>query len=213
MGDIAKRGGVRVKAGARPADRAGMNEQLRLHVILPVVVLAAVAAAGLFLLSRGGGSSSTSELTPISLPRKAAPTPAASQRPARTKGVKPVQPARAAKPAKPAKPVVRLKPGLPPELARALRAAPVAVVSFVTPDASLDTMAAKEAQAGARAAGAAFVKVDVTSERAAKPFALAHGVVDAPNVLVFKRPGDLFVQLDGFADLDTVAQAVDNARL
>jgi hypothetical protein len=184
-----------------------MNGQLRLNVILPIVVLAALAtAAGLFMLSRSGTSdAATTEATPITLPRRA-PTPAQPAAP--TKAGKPVKPAKAARPAKPA---VRLNPGLPPALARALRKERVAVVSLVTPDASIDDMAAKEAAAGARAAGAAFFTVDVTRERAVKPFALMLGVSDSPNVLVFKRPGELFVQLDGFADLDSVAQAAENA--
>jgi hypothetical protein len=38
------------------------------------------------------------------------------------------------------------------------------------------------------------------------------GVLEAPTVLVFKRPGELYVQLDGFVDLDMVAQAADNAH-
>ena len=32
-------------------------------------------------------------------------------------------------------------------------------------------------------------------------------------MLVFKRPGTVFVQLNGFADKDTVAQAAANAAL
>jgi hypothetical protein len=73
-------------------------------------------------------------------------------------------------------------------------------------------MASNEAAAGARASGAAFVTVDVSKEREARPFALKLGVLEAPTVLVFKRPGDVFVRLDGFADLDVVAQAAENAR-
>ena len=34
-----------------------------------------------------------------------------------------------------------------------------------------------------------------------------------PAVLVFRRPGTMFVQLNGFADKDTVAQAAANAAL
>ena len=82
---------------------------------------------------------------------------------------------------------------------------------MVTPDSDVDGIATREAAAGARAAGAAFVTVDVTKERGARPFAVELGVVEAPAVLVYKRPGELFVRLDGFADLDTVAQAAENA--
>jgi hypothetical protein len=193
-----------------------MNGQLRLNVVVPIILLAVVGAAlSLFMLSRGAQTSTASTdsaLTP--LPRLHAPK-------AFAKAARPTKPARSdAKPAKaavpakpkPVRPKVKLNPGLPPALARALTAQRVAVVAFVTPDARLDEMAANEAAAGARAGGAAFVKVDVSKERAARPFAVKLGVLEAPTVLVFKRPGNLFVRLDGFADLDVVAQAAENAQ-
>ena len=187
-----------------------MNGQLRLNVILPIVLLA-VAGAGLslFMLSRGGATSTGSTDTALApLPRLHAPKTSTNV-PAKAKAVPTTK--ATAKP-KPARPKVKLSAGLPPALARALTARPVAVVAFVTPDARLDEMAASEAAAGARAGGAAFVTVDVSKERAARPFALKLGVLQAPTVLVFKRPGNLFVRLDGFADLDVVAQAAENAQ-
>jgi hypothetical protein len=190
-----------------------MNGQLRLNVILPIVLFAVLAAAvGLFMLSRGPATSTASTDSVLApLPRVAAPKPTKPAKPARPAQVdakpRPARPVRS----KPAKPKVKLNPGLPAALNRALTARPVAVVSLVTPDAGLDQLAAKEAAAGASAAGASFMTVDVSKERQAKPFAVMLGVLDAPSVLVFKRPGELFVQLDGFADLDIVAQAADNA--
>ena len=191
-----------------------MNSQLRLNVILPIVLFATLAmGVGLFTLTRGQGSSGASNASLISQPRPAhapvapARTPETAEKPTNAAKAKPARQAKR----KAAKPVVKLNPGLPPTLARALRSSPVAVVSLITPDSVLDEMAAKEAAAGARAAGAAFVTVDVTREKHARPFAVKLGVVNAPTVLVYKRPGDLFVRVDGFADLDTVAQAADNA--
>jgi hypothetical protein len=189
-----------------------MNGQLRLNVILPIVLLA-VAGAGLslFMLSRGGETSTASTDTALApLPRLQAPK-TSTQAPTKAKAV-PTAKAKAKATPKPARPKIKLNAGLPPALARALTARPVAVVAFVTPDARLDEMAANEAAAGARAGGAAFVSVDVSKERAARPFALKLGVLQAPTVLVFKRPGNLFVRLDGFADLDVVAQAAENAQ-
>jgi len=180
-----------------------MNGQLRLNVILPIVLLAVLGTGiGLFMLSRSAGSASaSSDFTPVlHRPARPAAKPATAARPQS----KPTR-------ARPAKPRVRLNPGLPPTLVRALRSSPVAVVSMVTPDSDVDDIAAREAAAGARAAGAAFVTIDVTKEKGARPFAVKLGVVEAPTVLVYKRPGELFVRLDGFADLDTVAQAAENA--
>jgi hypothetical protein len=182
-----------------------MNAQLRLNVILPIVLLAAAGAAlSLFMLSRSAGASTASADSVAPLPRLVA----------RKAPARPAKQAQASKPKakpKPARPKVKLNSGLPPALARALTARPVAVVAFVTPGARLDEMAAKEAAAGARAGGASFVTVDVSKERQARPFAVKLGVLEAPAVLVFKRPGDLFVRLDGFTDLDVVAQAAENA--
>jgi hypothetical protein len=191
-----------------------MNGQLRLNVIVPIVLFATLAAGvGVFTLSRGQESSTASTdsaLAPLPRPthKPVAPGPTTAPKAA----PKAVQPTKAKpKPSRPAKPKVHLNAGLPPALQRALTARPVAVVSLVTPASSLDEMAAKEAAAGASAAGASFVTVDVSSERQARPFSVMLGVLDAPTVLVFKRPGELFVRLDGFADLDMVAQAADNA--
>lgn len=191
-----------------------MNGQLRLNVILPIVLFAVLATGvGLFTLSRGDETSTASTDSALGpLPRSAA-TPAASA-PATAPKAAPTPKARPtpARPARPVRPKVKLNAGLPPALRRALTARPVAVVSFVTPDAGLDELARKEAAAGAGAAGASFVTVDVSRERQARPFAVLLGVLDTPAVVVFKRPGEPFVELNGFADLDTVAQAADNAR-
>ncbi len=186
-----------------------MNSQLRLNVILPIVLVAILATgAGLFTLTRGQSASAADQplLPARQLPTKTPVSPAKAAKPQTP--VKPAKP----KPVKPAKPVVKLNAGLPPALARALTSRPVAVVSLVTPGSGLDESAAREAAAGARAAGAAFVSVDVGSERSARPFSIMLGVLEAPTVLVFKRPGELYVQLDGFVDLDMVAQAADNAH-
>ena len=188
-----------------------MNTQLRLNVVLPILLFAVLATGvGLFTLTRGQETSTAatdSALTPLPRPTQRPATPAPTTPPRAARPAKP----KPARPAKPAAPRIKLNPGLPPALSRALLSRPVAVVSLVTPDSGIDEMAAKEAAAGARAAGASFVTVDVGSERQARPFAVMLGVLDAPTVLVFKRPGELFVRLDGFADLDMVAQAADNA--
>jgi hypothetical protein len=190
-----------------------MNGQLRLGVILPIVLFAILATGiALFTLTRGQESSNASNDAVISSLPRPTHTPAAPAR--KSVPTTPPQATRSAKPPKPARPAkarVKLNAGLPPALARALTSRRIAVVSLVTPGSELDEMAAKEAAAGAAATGAAFVRIDVAREREARPLAVMLGVLEAPTVLVFKRPGELFVRLDGFADLDTVAQAAENA--
>ena len=104
--------------------------------------------------------------------------------------------------------------GLPTSIVRALVSHEVVVVSLYGGGWKIDPMARDEASAGARAAGAGFVALDVTSAvRAAEALMLKFDTVfRAPAVLVFRGDGELALQLDGFRDRDTVAQAATNAR-
>jgi hypothetical protein len=135
---------------------------------------------------------------------------------------KPVVAKTAVKPAPAAKPKVHVPPvidGMPSALALALRAHKVVVVSLFTPGASVDAMATAEAKRGAATAHAGFVAFSVADEKIVSPLTSlmtgaptpADRVLDGPAVLVFVRPNTLFVRLNGFADGDTVAQAVANA--
>jgi hypothetical protein len=191
------------------------TENPRLRLILLVGLLAASAlGAGMFFMSR---SAATSEAADAPLPalRPAAATPL---KPAAT--AKPAKPARrAAKPAAVVAPKPRPKPepaiaanGLPLSLAAALKQHRVVVVSLVVPGGSVDELARAEARAGARDAAAGFVTINVLDRKQSAPLTAKLGVLEAPAVLVYRRPDALFVQLEGFADRETVAQAAANAR-
>jgi hypothetical protein len=132
----------------------------------------------------------------------------------------------------PKAPLVTVK-GLPAVLVRALSAHPVVIVALYqvdrtatpaerlaaragrTADAAvgIDRLALAEAEQGARDAHAGFVGINVFRQAEAAPLTKLLGVLQDPAVLVFKRPGTVFVQLNGFADKDTVAQAAANAAL
>ena len=103
--------------------------------------------------------------------------------------------------------------GLPRRIANAFAGKQVVVVSVFVPESQVDQVATQEAGAGAAAAGAGFVRIDATRGPDAPVRALATslGVVEAPAVLVFKRPGTLATRIGGFADHETVAQAALNA--
>jgi hypothetical protein len=173
-------------------------------------------AAGFFLLSRGQSSStaaSTHTVLPLSKrsqPRvkKHAAKPVA-RKPAATKPV-------AAKPAA-VKPVAAEpatdENGLPSVLAAALASHRVVVLSLYAPGVELDDMALLEARAGAAAAGAGFVALDVLNERQSKPLTKKLGVLEDPSVLIFRRPDEVVISFSGFADKQTVAQAARNAGL
>jgi hypothetical protein len=104
-----------------------------------------------------------------------------------------------------------LTDGTPRTIASVLRRHRVAVVLLYDPQSKVDSFSLAEAQLGAGRANAGFLRVNVLKQRQAAPFAKAYGVLEAPTVLFFARPGKLVQKLVGFADQDTVAQAALNA--
>lgn len=142
------------------------------------------------------------------------PEPVALAQPPVTKPVQ--QPAPAAKAAPVAKPKPALAPkpasGFPAAVDRALAEHRVVVVALTVPGAEVDALTAAEAKAGASRAGAGFVRLDVTQEPVARTLLAKLGNAAAEaSVLVVSRPGRVDLELAGFADRDTVAQAAASA--
>lgn len=166
------------------------------------VGLALLALGGGFLLLSGGQPTSdaaTHTVVPLSKRQgKANQVKRTVRKPAAKKPV-----------AKPA----ATQDGLPAVLAEALARNRVVVVSLFAPDVELDDMAMREAKAGAAAAGAGFVALNVLNEAQSRPLTKQLGVLEDPAVLVFRRPGELIVRFAGFADKQTVLQAARNAGL
>lgn len=98
-------------------------------------------------------------------------------------------------------------------LEKALKKHPVVVVVLYAPDSSVDSLAAREARAGALAVRAGFVAVDVTNESALAELAQLFDVRQAPALLVVERGPTVVTQIAGYADRDTVAQAAEAAQL
>jgi thiol:disulfide interchange protein len=94
---------------------------------------------------------------------------------------------------------------------RALRQHEVVVVSLVVPGARVDELAAAEAQAGAKLGGAGFLALNVLNEDVARALLNKLESVQDPSVLVVKRSGEVALELAGFVDRETVAQAAANA--
>jgi hypothetical protein len=187
-----------------------------------VALVGVLAAAGLavFMFTAGGPSSSVDAgavrtIKPLyGGKKKVAAHPAAPAKPVATKHV--VAPPKAKPAAAKPKPVAPNAPlvtatGLPAVLVRALERHAVVVVALYDPQARVDGISLAEANAGALAAGAGFVPLDVLDGSQAGPLMKQLGVLPDPAVLVYRRPGDLVTRLDGFADRDTVAQAATNA--
>jgi hypothetical protein len=170
--------------------------QTRLLVVLGLVAAAVLA----FVLFRGnlpGGDEPTASTAPV------VRTPAAKHATTRPSPATPNA-------AKPRKPVVVLNPGLPTNLARALRREKVVVAAVFAAGAG-DLGAVAEARTGAHKVGAGFVTLNVLEERKARALQKLAGPLSAPSVLVFKRPGKIALRFDGFADSAVVAQAAHNA--
>ena len=94
---------------------------------------------------------------------------------------------------------------------KALRRHEVVVVSLVVPGARVDELAAAEAEAGAKLSGAGFLALNVLNEGVARALLAKLESGQDPSVLVVNRSGDVAVELAGFVDRETVAQAAANA--
>lgn len=161
--------------------------------ILALVGALVVVALGILLFTHSRSSSNAPTLAPPSHPRTTTrPAPA---------------------PAKPAVRSVVLLPGLPAQVAKALRHSKVVVVSLYTSGGRGDRAALVEARQGARAVHAGFAAVNVVNESTAKRMSSFAGSTTAPPaVLVVERPGRIVNRFDGFVDRQIVAQAALNAR-
>jgi hypothetical protein len=103
--------------------------------------------------------------------------------------------------------------GLPLKVALALTKHRIVVVSLSMGGVALDDLAQRESEAGAEAANAGFVSLNVVKQREGGPLLTKLGVVDTPAVLVVRRhSSSVFAKLHGFVDRQTVEQAVADAR-
>ena len=200
-----------------------MSLRLPTRTLVPVLVLAVLGGiVATFMVARP--PSSTVDDTPsLVRPKLAKPAPVKKPAPAKTKAPvakakAPVAKAKPAavplakpKPAEPAAPAVDAN-GLPRVLSTALADNRVVVVGMHDPDSALDRMALAEARAGALAAGAGFVAINVFAEAQSRPLLELLGALENPGILVYRRPDVLFARMSGFADSETVAQAAANAR-
>jgi hypothetical protein len=221
---------VRFKARLPAAD----TSQVSLAVSPAVKVFALVAVLAALVLGVGMmlmGGEPDAEVTAAVLPAK---KPTLLDGPARAKKVaakakalaaakqalatpakaKPAAKAPAAK-VKAKAPVNRLvaSNGLPMQIMIALRSHNVVVVSLWGTDGKIDKLSRDEAAAGAAAAGAGFVSLNVIERgREAEALTIKLGVLlRAPTVLLFTSGGTLANTLAGFRDRETVAQAALNA--
>ena len=188
----------------------------QIRIVALVGVLAA-AALGVFMFTTRSAPSSVDaaalpKIKPLYHGRKVAahptPTTAVKKHAAVPKTHAAANPT-PVRPASPKTPIVTAT-GLPVVLVTALERHPVVVVALFDPQSRVDGISLREASAGAAASNAGFVPLNVLDASQAGPLMKLLGVLPDPAVLVYRRPGDLVARFDGFADKDTVAQAVTN---
>lgn len=169
-----------------------MASQLRLQVLLPVAVLGALGlGVGAFATTRSGPATSDADAIAARIAAKQNEKKAGKPR----------------KHSQPSRPAPQLTP-----LQDALRRHGVVVILFYAPGDDYDTIQTRETRAGALAADAGFLALDVTKNRRVSALAAQYEVRRAPATLVFTRGQRLAYRVDGFMDRRAVAQAVTNAR-
>jgi len=183
-----------------------MRQQLRLRVLVPIAVLG-LLGAGFGAFAMGGPAAP--ESIPVHPTSSAAVDTGATDTGATDTA--PTTTAPTTTETEPAPTPTTPEPENQTRLEKQLAAHRVVVVVFHTPGVDLDAQAVREARAGAAAANAGYLAVDVTKESAVEDLAAEYEVLEAPTVLVIVRGGELRSRFAGVVDRLTVAQAVTNA--
>lgn len=197
-----------------------------------VAVIAAVGGVSMLMLKpKATPAPVVVSNAPAATPAKTATTPAAAapaakKAPAKAKPAAAAAASKAKTQAKPAaagpagyapataatpKPAVKVAAnGLPSSIDALFRKHAIVVVSVFDPESSTDAISYAEAKAGAADARVGFVGVSLLDSPLAAALTTAlpgGGLLPAPGVLIYRRPGTLVQRINGFTDRDVVAQA------
>ncbi len=188
-------------------------EKVSPQVRILAIVLVLAGLAGMMAMRMLGPSATVDTATAVPIARTATPRPA---KPAAKSTLKPAAKPKPAtiprsRPALNAPEVAIPATGFPKAIDKALAKHEIVVVSLVVPGARVDTLAAAEAQAGAKLGGVGYLALNVLNEEVAHALLTKLGRVEDPSLLVLKRSGEVALQLSGFVDRETVAQAAANA--
>jgi hypothetical protein len=194
------------------ADRTCVNSRLRVSALVGLGVLV-LGAGGFLVLGQGSASSSAPvhQIKPLH--------PVNKQARARAKAAL-APPKLAMKMSHALQRQRAVIDGVPTPLADALKHHGVVVLALVTPKSVVDQLTLGEAKAGAAAAHAGFVTINVSNNAQVAALSALVGssadpqnrLLDAPAVLVFQQPRTLYVRLNGYSDANTVQQAAVNAE-
>jgi len=197
-----------------------VSPQIRIVAIVGLIAALGLGAS-MFMLGGHSSKTNTQSVTTTTVHRHAPPTkpttpatkPHAATKPgAATKHGAKTKAHHAAKPAKfHGNPVYAQ---LPQALQWQLAHHKVVVVSLYNPSSDTDAISVAEAHAGAVEAGAGFLLVNVLDNSVAGILTALRtdgSLLPDPGVLVYRAPGNVAIELDGFNDRDAVAQAAKNA--
>jgi hypothetical protein len=162
-----------------------VSRPTKIIALAGLALLLGIAGLGNFVLAR---QKAPSQAVVVSHPRVKAPT--------RT--------AHASRP--------RIDAALPVTLRAALTRSATVVAVLDAPGVAGDAGAVTAAREGAKAAHVGFAVLNVRNEATAAALAAKAPNATDPAVLVVRRPGRIAVELDGYADRETVAQAAVDAR-
>ena len=199
-----------------------ISPQIRIVAIVGLIAAVGLGAS-LFMLSGHSGSETNTQ--PVTTATRHQTTPTKANTTPSTSHV--TKPHSSTKPRTVTKHVAKPKPHhaakfrgnpvyaqLPPALQWELAHHKVVVVSLYNPSSDTDAISVAEAHAGAVAAGAGFLLVNVLDNKVAGILTGLRpdgSLLPDPGVLVYRAPGNIAIELDGFNDRDVVAQAAKNA--
>ena len=178
-----------------------MASQLRLQVLAPIAVVAVLGlAVSAFIMSRNQPATSNADAIAARIAAKKHQTSTTPTKPEPD----PVDTTPTQTPDPP-------KPEHVSPLKATLARHSVVVVLFYDPEATYDAIQTREARAGALAANAGFVTINVSKNKQVAKLAAEYGVLESPTVLVMKRGPKLAATLEGYYDRTAIVQAVKNA--
>jgi hypothetical protein len=172
--------------------------------LVAIVGVVAALGVGIFVVksAKGGGSDTASQSTLLHTSVGHRAKPKAHPKPTPTHRTTP----------KPVRVLSAATAGFPRSIRVALAKHPVVVISVVAPRGRVDDLAYREALAGAQASHAGFVRINAFRQAEIAPLEAKVDVHGNPALIVMKRPAEVSIQIDGFADRATVIQAVTDAR-
>jgi hypothetical protein len=190
-----------------------------IQIFALVAVIAAVGAGAMLAMKPKHAPAAPVVVTEAPASKPAAPASAATSKPLGSRRTANPSTAKASSAAAAAaaaaavpKPPVSVvgANGLPLTIDSALKKHAVVIVSVFDPESYTDAISYAEAKAGASDAGVGFVGVSLLDNPIAAALTSAlpsGGLLPAPGVLIYRRPGTLVQRMDGFTDRDVVAQA------